>query len=42
MSDFKRQIVAFNEHEYDRAIVEANKKIKRLVFLIFMMNQTTL
>ena len=30
MSDFKRQIVAFNEREYNRAMVEANKKIKRL------------
>jgi hypothetical protein len=30
MSDFKRQIVAFNEREYNRAMVEANTKIKRL------------
>ena len=27
---FKIQIVSFNEREYNRAIVEANKKIKRL------------
>jgi hypothetical protein len=30
MSDFKRQIVAFNEREYNRAIQDANNKIKRL------------
>lgn len=30
MSDFKRQIVAFNEREYNRAIQDANIKIKRL------------
>ena len=30
MSDFKRQIVAFNEREYNRAMVEVNNKIKRL------------
>ena len=30
MSEFKRQIVAFNEREYNRAMVEANNKIKRL------------
>ena len=30
MSEFKRQIVAFNEREYNRAIQDANIKIKRL------------
>ena len=30
MSEFKRQIVAFNEREYNRAIQDANNKIKRL------------
>jgi hypothetical protein len=30
MSEFKRQIVAFNEREYNRAMVEVNNKIKRL------------
>ncbi len=30
MSDFKRQIVAFNEREYNRAMVKVNNKIKRL------------
>jgi hypothetical protein len=30
MKEFKRQIVAFNEREYNRAMVEANNKIKRL------------
>ncbi len=30
MSDFKRQIVAFYEREYNRAMVEVNNKIKRL------------
>ena len=30
MSDFKRQIVAFNEREYNRAMVDVNTKIKRL------------
>jgi hypothetical protein len=30
MSDFKRQIVEFNEREYNRAIQNANNKIKRL------------
>ena len=30
MSDFKRQIVAFNEREYQSAIQDANIKIKRL------------
>ena len=30
MKEFKRQIVAFNEREYNRAMVEVNNKIKRL------------
>jgi hypothetical protein len=30
MSDFKRQIVAFNDRDYNRAIQDANNKIKRL------------
>ena len=30
MKEFKRQIVAFNEREYNRAIQDANNKIKRL------------
>jgi len=30
MREFKRQIVAFNEREYNRAMVEVNNKIKRL------------
>lgn len=30
MSDFKRQIVAFNEREYNKAVQDANNKIKRL------------
>ena len=30
MSEFKRQIVAFNERKYNRAIQDANNKIKRL------------
>ena len=30
MKEFKRQIVAFNDRDYNRAMVEANNKIKRL------------
>ena len=30
MKEFKRQIVAFNDRDYNRAMVEVNNKIKRL------------